>query len=178
PRLVGVRHVLHDEEDDRFMLGDAFRRGIESLRNYDLCYDLLLFPKHLPVAVQLVEEFPEQRFVLDHIAKPDIAKRITSPWREDLADLAQFPNVSCKLSGMVTEARWKNWQPGDFYCYMDIVLEAFGPERVMIGSDWPVCQLSGDYQSTMEIVINYVNQLPTEVGDGILGNNCAKIYQL
>lgn len=178
PKLVGVRHVVHDEADDQFMLGEAFRRGIAALQQYDLSYDLLLFPKHLPVAVKLVEQFPEQRFVLDHIAKPDIAKQRFSPWKEDLIELAEFPQVACKLSGMVTEAEWQAWQPQDFHRYLDCVLEAFGPERVMIGSDWPVCQLSGDYASSMGIVINYVQQFSPEIRADILGGNCARIYQL
>ena len=178
PKFVGVRHVVHDELDDQFMLGEAFRRGIAGLKEYDLAYDLLLFPKHLPVAVQLAAEFPEQRFVLDHIAKPDIAQQCFSPWKDDLIELAKFPQVSCKLSGMVTEAEWQAWQPQDFHRYLDCVLEAFGPERVMIGSDWPVCLLSGDYASTMGIVIEYVQQFSAKIRSDILGGNCARIYQL
>jgi L-fuconolactonase len=176
PKLVGVRNVVQDEPDDDFMMRPEFRRGISQLREFGLAYDLLLFPKHLPVAAKLVEEFPDQRFVLDHIAKPRIAEGILAPWREDLRALAAFPNVYCKLSGMVTEARWKQWQPGDFRSYLDAVVEAFGPERVMIGSDWPVCTLSGDYASTMRVVIDYSRQFPAVVQDGILGENCARFY--
>ena len=153
PKLVGVRHVVHDEPDDHFMLRPDFRRGIAQLLDFNLTYDLLLFPKHLKVAAQLVKEFPQQPFVLDHIAKPKIAERLLSPWKEDLHQLATFPNVFCKLSGMVTETNWKQWQPADFHPYLDVVLEAFGPTRLMIGSDWPVCTLSGDYESVMNIVI-------------------------
>src|SRR5271154_3068986 len=176
PKLAGVRHVLHDEPDDEFMLRPEFRRGISRLREFDLTYDLLLFPKHLPVAVTLVKEFPEQPFVLDHIAQPKIAEGLLAPWRKDIRALARFPNVFCKLSGMVTEAKWKQWQPGDFRSYLDVVFEAFGPERLMIGSDWPVCTLSGDYESTMRIVMDYVEQFPAEVQAGILGENCAHFY--
>jgi L-fuconolactonase len=178
PKLVGVRHVVHDEPDDNFMLRPEFRRGIAQLRTFNLTYDLLLFPKHLAPAAQLVEEFPEQPFVLDHIAKPGIAEGSVSPWREDLQTLAQFPNVFCKLSGMVTEAKWKQWQPADFHRYLDIVLEAFGSSRLMIGSDWPVCTLSGDYDSVMNIVINYVEKLPLPAQAGILGENCARFYKI
>jgi len=174
--LAGVRHVLHDEQNDRFMLLPEFRRGIAQLREFGLTYDLLLFPKHLPVAVELVAEFPAQQFVLDHIAKPAIREGQVSPWREDLMRLAQFPNVLCKLSGMVTEAKWKQWRPEDFHRYLDIVIESFGTDRVMAGSDWPVCTLSGDYISTMNIVIDYAQQFPAEVRDGILGGNCARFY--
>jgi L-fuconolactonase len=178
PKLAGVRHIVHDEPDDEFMLRPEFRRGISQLREFDLTYDLLLFPKHLKPAVQLVREFPEQPFVLDHMAKPMIGERLFSPWQEDLHQLARFPNVSCKLSGMVTETRWKQWQPGDFHHYMDIVFEAFGSARLMIGSDWPVCILSGDYAPTMQLVIDYAQQFPVEVRTGILGENCARFYRI
>jgi L-fuconolactonase len=176
PRLVGVRHVIHDEQDDRFMLLPEFRRGIAQLREFGLTYDLLLFPKHLPVAVELVAEFPTQPFVLDHIAKPAIRAGQVSPWREDLMRLARFPNVFCKLSGMVTEAKWKQWRPEDFHRYLDIVIEAFGAGRVMTGSDWPVCTLSGNYVSTMNIGSDYAQQFPAEDRDAILGGNCARFY--
>jgi L-fuconolactonase len=178
PKLAGVRHVIHDEADDEFMLLPEFRRGISRLCDLDLTYDLLLFPKHLPVAVKLVREFPQQRFVLDHLAKPKIAEGLLSPWREDLKTLAELPNVLCKLSGMVTEASWKQWKPDDFRPYLDTVYEAFGPDRIMIGSDWPVCTISGDYDTTMRIVIDYARQFPAEVQAGILGENCARFYGL
>lgn len=178
PKLVGVRHVVHDEPDDYFMLQPEFRRGIGELREFDLTYDLLLFPKHLPVAVKLVSEFPQQLFVVDHMAKPAICDRQVSPWREDLRRLADFPNVFCKLSGLVTEARWKEWRREDFHCYLDIVLEAFGANRVMIGSDWPVCTLSGDYSATMGIVTNYFQRFPPEIRTQVLGGNCARFYGL
>jgi L-fuconolactonase len=176
PRLVGVRHVVHDEPDDDFMLLPEFRRGISQLRDFDLTYDLLLFPKHLAVAARLVEEFPQQPFVLDHIAKPRIAERSISPWQDHLRQLAKFPNVFCKLSGMVTEARWKQWQPGDFHRYMDIVFDAFGSSRIMIGSDWPVCTLSGEYEQVMKMVMDYVQQFPAEDQAAVLGENCARFY--
>ena len=178
PKLVGVRHVVHDEPDDHFMLRPEFRRGIARLREFNLTYDLLLFPKHLPVATKLVAEFPEQPFVLDHIAKPPIREGGVSPWREDLRRLAEFPNVCCKLSGLVTETHWKQWQPEDFHRYLDIVLAAFGPERVMIGSDWPVCTLSGAYAPTMNIVTDYLQKYPAAVREPILGGNCARFYGL
>ena len=175
-KLVGVRHVVQDEPDNEFMLRAEFRRGIARLAGYGLTYDLLLYPRHLPVAVQLVREFPELQFVLDHIAKPAIGAGTLSPWAEDLRDLAKFDNVWCKLSGMVTETHWKRWKPADFHPYLDVVFEAFGAERLMIGSDWPVCTLSGDYQSTMSIVMDYVGQLPEKAREGVLGGNCARFY--
>ena len=176
PKLAGIRHVVHDEPDDEFMLRPEFRRGISRLREFDLTYDLLLFPKHLRAAVRLVEEFPEQPFVLDHIAKPKIGERLLPQWRDGIEELAALQNVYCKLSGMVTEARWKQWRPEDFWPYLDVVFEAFGPDRLMIGSDWPVCTLSGDYGSTMQIVIDYLRRVPAEAQEGILGGNCARFY--
>ncbi len=177
-KLVGVRHVVHDEPDDQFMLLPAFRRGIARLHDFGLTYDLLLFPKHLPVAVKLVAEFPSQPFVLDHIAKPPMRHGQISPWAEDLKRLAEFSNVFCKLSGMVTEAEWKRWRAEDFHRYLDVVMEAFGAERVMIGSDWPVCTLSGDYESTMRIVMDYTLQFSLPTREAILGGNCARFYGL
>ena len=178
PRLVGVRHVVHDEPDDQFMLLPEFRRGIAQLKEFKLAYDLLLFPRHLPVAVKLVQEFPEQPFVLDHIAKPGIRDGLMSPWREDLKRLATFPTVCCKLSGMVTETAWGAWKPEDFQRYLDAVLEAFGPRRVMIGSDWPVCQLSGTYVDTMRVVIEWARRLSASEQADILGDTCARFYNL
>jgi L-fuconolactonase len=182
-KFKGVRHVLQDEPDDQFMLRSDFRRGISRLREFNLTYDLLIHTRHLPIAVKLVEEFPEQPFVLDHLAKPSISNSkiagpLLSPWREDIQALAALPNVYCKLSGMVTEAKWNEWQPQDFIPYLDAVFAAFGAERLMIGSDWPVCTLAGDYASTMDIVISYLRQFPPQVQDGILGGNCARFYKV
>ena len=176
PKLVGVRHVVHDEADDEFMLGAAFQRGISRLASRGLVYDLLLFPKHLPVAVGLVGEFPEQVFVLDHIAKPLIADGLLSPWREDLRELARFPNVACKLSGLVTEAKWNQWKAEDFSRYLDVVLEAFGPDRLMIGSDWPVCTLSASYSGALGVVRDFIANLPESDQAAILGGTCARVY--
>ena len=177
-KLVGVRHVVHDEADDNFMLQPAFQNGIAALKEFNLNYDLLLFPKHLPVALQLVKKFPQQPFVLDHIAKPFINKKEISPWKDDLIELAKHTNVFCKLSGMVTEAKWDDWKEDDFKQYLDIVTASFGTSRIMIGSDWPVCTLSGNYAATMSIVINYANQFSTEIRDGILGENCSNFYKI
>ena len=177
-KFSGVRHVVHDEADPAFMLQPAFRRGIAQLHAFNLSYDLLLFPKHLPAAVQLVREFPEQPFVLDHIAKPLIKEGVLFPWRDDLRELASFPNVYCKLSGMVTEAEWGKWEPEIFQPYLDVVFGAFGTERLMIGSDWPVCMLSADYDVTMRIVLAYLKQFSLEIQNAILGGNCARFYHI
>ncbi len=175
-KFVGVRHVLQAEPDDEFMLRPEFRRGIARLAEYGLTYDLLLYPRHLPVAVKLVRDFPEQRFVLDHIAKPGIADGLIDPWQRDIRELARFDNVFCKLSGMVTEARWKQWEPQDFDPYLDVVCKAFGGGRLMIGSDWPVCTLSGSYEETMGIVADYVRRSMPGEADDILGANCVRCY--
>jgi len=176
PRLVGVRHVMQAEPDDEFMLRDDFQRGIACLAGCGLTYDLLLFPRHLPVAVKLVQQFPQQRFVLDHIAKPGIADGLIEPWARDIRELAKHENVCCKLSGMVTEARWKHWKREDFRPYLDVILETFGPQRLMIGSDWPVCSLSATYAETIAIVDDYIRQLAPGQEEQILGGNCASFY--
>jgi L-fuconolactonase len=176
PKFVGVRHMVQDEPDDEFVLRAEFMNGIAQLRQFDLTYDLLLYPRQLRAATQLVQKFPEQPFVLDHIGKPGIAEGLLSPWRENLLELARARNAWCKLSGMVTEAKWNQWKPADFTRYLDAVVDAFTPEHLMIGSDWPVCLLSGDYASTMEIVFDYVQQFSTEVQSAILGGNCARFY--
>jgi L-fuconolactonase len=183
-KLVGVRHVVQGEPDDRFMLRPEFRGGIAQLADLGLAYDLLLYPRHLPVAVELVREFPRQTFVLDHLAKPAIADGLAEPqfqlrfesWSRDMRALAKFPNVSCKLSGVVTEALWGRWVYEDFLPYLDAALEAFGASRLMIGSDWPVCTVSGDYAQTLEIIFRFVESLPASDRDAILGGNCARVY--
>jgi L-fuconolactonase len=178
PRLRGVRHVVHDEPDDQFMIREDFVHGISRLRRYNLAYDLLLFPKHLPVACELVGKFPEQVFVLDHISKPFIKDGKIEPWKTDIHQLASFENVSCKISGMVTEADWQNWKPDDFRPYMDIVLEAFGAERLMIGSDWPVCTVAGEYEDVIAIAADYVGQLSTDEQAAIWAANAKSTYQV
>ena len=178
PKLVGVRHMVQDEPDDAFMLRPDFRRGIALLAEFGLTYDVLIHPRHLPAAMKLVAEFPVQPFVLDHIAKPAIAEGKLSPWAADLRELAELPNICCKVSGMVTEARWDKWQPADFRPYLEVVFEAFGVERLMIGSDWPVCTLAADYASTIGIVTDYARQLPADAVAGISGENCARFYRL
>lgn len=176
PKLVGVRHLVQDEPEDEFMLRAEFRKGIARLAEFGLTYDLLLHPRHLPVAAKLVREFPEQRFVLDHIAKPSIADGLMQPWERDLRELAKFENVYCKLSGMVTEARWGQWSGKDFKPYLDVVLEAFGAERLMMGSDWPVCTLSGNYADVMGIVLKWMETMPAASREEVLGGNCARFY--
>lgn len=177
PKFVGVRHVVQDEPDDLFMVRENFMRGIQRLHAYKLTYDILTFPKQLPAAIQLVKAFPDQLFVLDHISKPFIKDSVISPWDDQIRQLASFENVYCKLSGMVTEADWQNWKPEDFRPYLDIVLEAFGSDRLMIGSDWPVCLLAGEYEAVMNLVIEYIQSLSNDEQAAILGGNCARFYE-
>ena len=151
PKFVGVRHVVQDEPDDRFLLRPAFLRGLGRLRAHGLTYDLLVYPRQLPAAIEVVRQFPEQPFVLDHIAKPLIRDGMVSPWREQIRELARFPNVCCKVSGMVTEADHRSWKPDQFHPYLDVVLEAFGPGRLLFGSDWPVCLLAASYPEVLEL---------------------------
>ena len=177
-KFVAVRHIVQDEPDDAFMLGGDFQRGIAALREFDLAYDLLVFPRQLPASIELVRRFPEQRFVLDHIAKPLIKDGQLEPWATLIQELAKAPNCFCKLSGMVTEARWHAWKPADFTPYLDIVWQAFGPERLMIGSDWPVCLLSGEYGETMSIVQNFLQQFSRDDREKVMGANAIRFYRL
>jgi L-fuconolactonase len=176
PAFVGVRHVVQDEPDNGFLLLPDFQRGIGRLREFDLTYDLLIYPRQLPAAVQLVRRFPEQAFVLDHIAKPPIRDGGLSPWREQIRELARSLNVFCKVSGMVTEAKWQGWSRDDFRPYLDVVLEAFGPERLMFGSDWPVCTLAGQYEQVFELVDDFTRSLTPTQRAGIFGDNAAAFY--
>ena len=177
-KLRGVRHVVHDEPDDDFILGADFQRGIARLAQFDLRYDLLVFPRHLANTIKLVGRFPDQPFVVDHLAKPNIRHGALSPWRELMRQLADFPNVSCKLSGLVTEADWSRWRPADLIPYLNVAFEAFGAERLMIGSDWPVCTLAGSYQTVMSVVLDYAAALDERARRGVLGENCARVYSI
>jgi L-fuconolactonase len=178
PKFVGVRHVVQDEPDDAFMLGADFLRGISTLPQFNLAYDLLIFPRQLPAAIELVCRFPDLRFVLDHIAKPDIKAGQIEPWAIQVRELAKSPNVYCKISGLVTEAKWRRWHPSDFRAYLDIVWAAFGPGRLMLGSDWPVCLLSADYAQVMGMAFDFLKQFPVEDQEKIIGANAISFYRL
>jgi len=176
-KAVGVRHVIHDEEDLDFMLRPAFIRGVQLLEKYDLVYDILIFPTHLANTIEFVKQFSDKQiFVVDHIAKPLIKDGIVSPWKEDIVALAKFPNVYCKVSGMVTEADWNTWKPENIRPYLDVIMEAFGPERILIGSDWPVCLVAGKYSEVMQVVIDYISTFTEKEQALMLGENAAKAY--
>jgi L-fuconolactonase len=177
PKFKGVRHVVQDEPDDRIMLKPDFLRGLSLLEFANLSYDLLVYPRQLPSAIEVARRFPRLRLVLDHIAKPPIKTGELLPWSGQIAELAGYPNVFCKVSGMVTEADWKSWKPGDFDRYLDCVTRAFGPERLMFGSDWPVCTLAGSYGQVYEIARNFYKGFSAGENKAIFELNAARFYQ-
>ena len=181
PKLVGVRHVVQDEPAG-FMAGGDFRRGIAALEQYGLAYDILIYERQIPEAVDLVRAFPHQRFVLDHIGKPNIRAHLVGTatidaWRDGIRLLAEHGNVYCKLSGLVTEADWRAWQPADFTPYIETVVDAFTPARCMIGSDWPVCTLGGTYERVLGIVSSFLQTLPLHEREFFLGGVAEFVYR-
>jgi L-fuconolactonase len=178
PKLLGLRHIVQGEPDDRFMLRPAFCRGVSLLEDRDLTYDILIYPKHLPVAAELVSRFPRQRFVLDHLAKPQIRSREIRDWEKGIRALAAFPNVFCKLSGLVTEADWTRWTPDDIRPYLDVAFNCFGARRLLAGSDWPVCTVAADYRRTIALVDDYMNERPAAERDAVMGENAARLWRL
>jgi L-fuconolactonase len=176
PKFVGVRHVVQDEPDDNFMLRPDFQRGIGRLRQFGLTYDVLVYPRQLPAAIALVGRFPDQPFVLDHIAKPPIRAGTLAPWREQVRELARAPHLMCKVSGLVTEANWTGWQPDDFRPCLDVVFECFGADRLMFGSDWPVCLLAGRYEQVFQLAHDYVAPLSADARAKFFGGNAARFY--
>ncbi len=177
-KLVGVRHVVQAEPDDHFLLRPEFLRGISALEEFDLAYDILIYPRHLAVTAEFVERFPNQRFVLDHLGKPPIKGGEIASWAEGIRRLAALPNVFCKLSGLVTEADWKNWRPQQITPYLDVVWAEFGPERLMIGSDWPVCLVAGSYARVVGVVKDYVLRQPQTIRQAVLGENAKRFWRL
>jgi L-fuconolactonase len=177
-KLCGFRHVVQAEPDDDFLLREEFLRGISLLKNFNFTYDILIYPKQLPAAIKFVGKFPEQAFVLDHIAKPFIKDRITRPWAEQIRELATYPNLYCKVSGLLTEADWQNWHRDDFKAYLDIVFEAFGADRILYGSDWPVCLLAATYQQVKDILADYTSTLSSQERAKIFQLNATHFYRL
>lgn len=178
PKLVGVRHIVQSEPDDRFLLQPEFLRGVSFLEEYDLAYDILIYAKHLPVVAEFVDKFPRQRFVLDHLAKPRIKEKLMHPWEKGIRELAKFSNVYCKSSGLVTEADWQGWKPEDLAPYMDVAMECFGPDRLMIGSDWPVCTVAASYSRVVKVFGDYLEQFSEDVRAKVLGTNALEFYKL
>jgi L-fuconolactonase len=178
PKMKAVRHPIHDEPDEQFVLREDFNRGIAALRHFDLRYDVLIFEKHLPQTIQFVDRHPAQIFILDHVAKPRIREHRLAPWRDNIRELALRPNVYCKLSGMVTEADWHTWSYEVLSPYIDNVLEAFTPKRLMFGSDWPVVTLASSYRRWVGIVRVAIAQLSTNERDWILAKTALEAYGL
>lgn len=176
--MKGFRHVLQGEPQRDFMLRPDFRRGIGLLEKYNFTYDILIFPDQLQFARQLVAAFPNQKFVLDHLAKPYIKDGRITEWKKDLAALALHENVFCKISGMVTEAAWPTWKPQDFTPYLDAVVTAFGTRRLMYGSDWPVCLVAGNYAQVLNIVSSYFRTFSGKEQDDIFGGTAVRFYNL
>jgi L-fuconolactonase len=177
-KLVGVRHIVQSEPDERFLLQPEFLCGISMLEEFDLAYDILIYPRHLPVAAEFVARFPRQRFVLDHLAKPPIKSGALDPWARGIRELATFPNVYCKVSGLVTEADWQAWKPEDMRPYLDAAFECFSPNRLMIGSDWPVCTVAAPYSRVIGLVKDYLGKHSAEEREAVLGGNTAKFWRL
>ena len=178
PKMKAVRHVLHDEQDDFYMLREDFNRGIALLKNYGLRYDILIFERHLPQTITFVDKHPSQIFIVDHIAKPLIREGQISNWRENLMELSKRENVYCKLSGMVTEADWQTWTDASLSPYFEIVLQAFGPARLMFGSDWPVLNLASSYDQWVQIVKRAIRALSATEQAQIMGATAKDVYRL
>jgi L-fuconolactonase len=178
PKLKGLRLLIHDRPDPEFAVSPEHVRGIGLLERRGLTYDLLLKPPHIRPATRLVDQFPNQKFVVDHIGKPDIPGGELAPWAKDIRELARRPNVFCKVSGMVTTADWAKWTPAQLAPYLDVVLEAFGPSRLMIGSDWPVCTCAASYQRTMQTTIDWAARLSADEQAEFLGGTCTRFYGL
>jgi L-fuconolactonase len=179
PKMKGFRHVLQGEKDRALMLKPAFKRGIGLLAKYGYTYDILIYPDQLGYAREFVAAFPDQPFIIDHIAKPHIKDRyITEEWKDAIRAVAAYENTWCKISGMVTEADWYHWKPAHLKPYIDTVVEAFGPSRLVYGSDWPVCTVAASYQQVAQIVKDYFATFSVAEQDAFFGGNAMKFYHL
>jgi L-fucono-1,5-lactonase len=176
-KVKGFRHIVQAEPDD-FLLREDFCRGIGLLQQYNFTYDILIYHQQLPATIRFVEKFPEQPFVIDHLAKPLIRLQRLELWATHMKTLAQFPNVYCKISGMVTEADWHHWKEEDFYPYLDVVTQAFGTKRLLFGSDWPVCQVAANYERVIGIIENFYQSYSPEEKSDIFGGNAISFYHL
>lgn len=179
-KLKGFRHIIQGETDPQFMLNRSFIRGIAALHKFDFSYDILIKPHQLKATNKFLDHFSnEQRFVIDHLAKPFIGAAEMEPWASEMKMLAtNNPNLFCKLSGMVTEANWENWKQDDFSFYIDHLLETFGPARLMFGSDWPVCLVAANYEQVIEILDKYISQLSVDEQELIWYKNAERFYKL
>ena len=177
PFFKGLRHIVQAEKDD-YLLRDDVQKGISKLANYNLTYDILVFPSQLTAAIALVKKFPNQQFILDHIAKPNISNSMDELWKSNIIELSKSQNVSCKLSGLVTETNNYTFNDIDFNPYMDVIFQSFGPKRILFGSDWPVCLLAANYKKVYDLIFDYLDNHSTEIKTQIFGLNAIKIYNL
>lgn len=178
PKMKGFRHVLQGEIERDLMLKPAFMNGISLLGKYNFSYDILIFTDQIKFAEEMVNAFPNQKFIIDHLAKPDIKNQNISAWRKDIKAIAKHENTFCKVSGMVTEADYNNWKQEDFTAYLDVVFECFGTKRLLYGSDWPVCNVAGGYQKALNILTNYTQQLTKNEQALFFGENACSFYNL
>lgn len=177
-KMKGFRHVLQDEEQRDMMLNQQFMNGIRSLSKFGFTYDILIYPDQLVYAEKLVAANPDQLFAIDHMAKPHIRKKNMDPWKKEISAIAKHRNVYCKISGMVTEGDWRQWKPEDFYPYLDVVVAAFGIDRLMYGSDWPISELVCSYSDMYEIVERHFSQFSKDDQEKLFGKNAMLFYQL
>jgi L-fuconolactonase len=178
PKLKGLRHIIQDERDENYILREDFNAGIRALQGSGLVYDILVFARHLPQTVAFVDAHPEQIFVLDHLAKPMIRGGLLTPWAEQMRQLGKRENVWCKLSGMVTEADWAAWDDDSLEPYFDVAVQSFGPSRLMVGSDWPVCLLASEYSRWFEVLRRYFLKFSGEEKAAVFGGNALQVYDL
>lgn len=177
-KVKGFRHVVQEEPDHNFLLRQKFLKGISCLEKYGFVYDILIFPHQLGAALEFVKRFPNQKFVIDHIAKPYIKAGYYDGWAVLMKEIAKLENVFCKLSGMITEADYKTWTPEQITPYMELTLDAFGPNRIMFGSDWPVCLVAGNYSRVKELVAKFISKLSPSEQANIMGTNAIQFYGL
>src|SRR5262249_3229933 len=171
PKLIGIRHIVQSEPDDRFLLRPSFCRGISLLEDLEFAYDILIYPRHLAAAPAFSARFKAQRFVIDHLAKPDIRNKESAEWERRIRAVAAFPHVYCKVSGLVTEASWAAWTPADLRPYLDVVFDCFGPYRLIAGSDWPVCTVAAGYGRTMSVLTEYLADRSEAERAAVMGGN-------
>ena len=176
--LVGIRHQVHDEKDAEWLLRPDVQRGLAAVRDAGLAYDVLIRPRELPAALAMARALPEMRLVIDHLAKPPIASGKVDEWAAQIEPFRELPHVCCKLSGMVTEANWAGWAPADLHPYVARVLEIFGVERVMFGSDWPVCLLAGSYGGVKRALEEALPPMPDVERGAVFGGNAIRFYGL
>jgi L-fuconolactonase len=178
PKFVGIRHITQAEPDEGFIIQPEVVRGLKILQKHDVPFDLLFYTQHLKHAVTLAQMLPDLPMVIDHLSKPKIKDQLLADWQKDLKAAAKFPNLYCKLSGLVTEADWKNWKPADLKPYVETAMEAFGPKRLMYGSDWPVCELAGSYEIVFAALNEVLGPISTDEQDQIFSGTGIEFYSL